>query len=63
MIFPGATHLFEERGALEEVARLACQWSNVIWRQPNGEIGRSEQLEQIFGQGARPCMRRRACIG
>ena len=25
-IIPGATHLFEEKGALEEVARLAAQW-------------------------------------
>ena len=25
-IVPGATHLFEERGALEEVARLAREW-------------------------------------
>ena len=25
-IIPGATHLFEEQGALEEVARLATQW-------------------------------------
>lgn len=25
-IVPGATHLFEEPGALEEVARLACDW-------------------------------------
>jgi dienelactone hydrolase len=25
-IIPGATHLFEERGALEEVSRLAVQW-------------------------------------
>jgi pimeloyl-ACP methyl ester carboxylesterase len=25
-IIPGATHLFEEPGALEEVARLARQW-------------------------------------
>jgi putative phosphoribosyl transferase len=25
-IVPGATHLFEERGALEEVARLAAAW-------------------------------------
>ncbi len=25
-IVQGATHLFEEPGALEEVARLACQW-------------------------------------
>jgi dienelactone hydrolase len=26
IIVPQATHLFEEPGALEEVARLACQW-------------------------------------
>jgi pimeloyl-ACP methyl ester carboxylesterase len=26
VIIPGATHLFEETGALEEVARLAKQW-------------------------------------
>jgi len=26
MIVPGATHLFEEPGALEEVARLAAEW-------------------------------------
>lgn len=26
VIIPGATHLFEERGALEEVARLATDW-------------------------------------
>lgn len=25
-IIPGATHLFEESGALEEVSRLACAW-------------------------------------
>jgi len=25
-IVPGATHLFEEPGALDNVARLACQW-------------------------------------
>lgn len=25
-IVPGAGHLFEERGALEQVARLACDW-------------------------------------
>ncbi len=25
-IIPGATHLFEERGTLEEVARLAAEW-------------------------------------
>ena len=26
VIVPGATHLFEEAGALEEVARLAADW-------------------------------------
>jgi len=26
VVIPGATHLFEESGALEEVARLATQW-------------------------------------
>jgi pimeloyl-ACP methyl ester carboxylesterase len=26
VIIPGATHLFEEPGALEEVARLAADW-------------------------------------
>jgi putative phosphoribosyl transferase len=25
-VVPGATHLFEERGALERVAELACAW-------------------------------------
>jgi hypothetical protein len=25
-VVPGATHLFEEPGALEEVARLAREW-------------------------------------
>jgi hypothetical protein len=25
-VVPGATHLFEEPGALEEVARLAARW-------------------------------------
>jgi putative phosphoribosyl transferase len=25
-IVPGATHLFEEPGTLEQVAKLACDW-------------------------------------
>ncbi|MDE1813523.1 MAG: dienelactone hydrolase family protein [Thaumarchaeota archaeon] len=29
VIIPGATHLFEERGTLEEVARLAVDWFSV----------------------------------
>lgn len=28
VIVPGATHLFEEPGTLEEVARLAANWFN-----------------------------------
>jgi hypothetical protein len=28
-IVPRATHLFEEPGALEEVARLKCGWTSV----------------------------------
>lgn len=26
VVVPGASHLFEERGALEQVAELACEW-------------------------------------
>ena len=31
-IVPGATHLFEERGALEKVARLALEWCDLYVR-------------------------------
>ena len=34
VIVPGATHLFEERGALEEVARLAADWFTRYLRPP-----------------------------
>lgn len=34
VIVPGATHLFEERGALAEVARLAADWFTVHFRNP-----------------------------
>ena len=34
VIVPGATHLFEEHGALEEVARLATDWFTARLRQP-----------------------------
>ena len=37
-IIPGATHLFEEAGALEEVARLASAW---FTRHLTGRIARS----------------------
>ncbi|MBA1147920.1 hypothetical protein H0Z60_12780 [Ectothiorhodospiraceae bacterium WFHF3C12] len=33
-IVPGATHLFEERGALERVAELAGQWFEAHLRRP-----------------------------
>jgi pimeloyl-ACP methyl ester carboxylesterase len=34
-VIPGATHLFEEPGALEEVARLATNWfaNYLSWRE------------------------------
>jgi putative phosphoribosyl transferase len=32
VIIPGATHLFEEPGTLEEVARLAAEWFNQHFR-------------------------------
>jgi putative phosphoribosyl transferase len=33
-IVPGTTHLFEEFGALDQVARLTRGWSSVISSQP-----------------------------
>jgi dienelactone hydrolase len=35
VIVPGATHLFEEPGALEEVARLAADWFRCCLKQPS----------------------------
>jgi len=35
VIIPGATHLFEEPGTLEEVARLAAEWFNQHFRTVN----------------------------
>jgi pimeloyl-ACP methyl ester carboxylesterase len=32
-VVPGATHLFEEPGALEEVARLAAEWFGTYLRE------------------------------
>jgi putative phosphoribosyl transferase len=42
VVVPGATHLFEEQGALEEVTRLALSWfrtflSPTVTRLPHGE--------------------------
>ena len=36
-IVPGATHLFEEPGALDEVARLACGWFKRHLTQPGAQ--------------------------
>jgi len=47
-IIPGATHLFEEPGKLEEVARLACHWLNDNLRAPrlpfDSRVSAAEQL-------------------
>ena len=41
-IVPGATHLFEEPGALERVARLAAGWFARYLRSETGDVlGRS----------------------
>jgi len=42
-IVPGATHLFEEPGALEEVARLAAEW----FRQHLADRGMSDAPGQL----------------
>ena len=39
VIVPGATHLFEEPGALEEVARLAARWFGRYLAMPRREEG------------------------
>jgi len=39
-IVPGATHLFEEPGALEEVARLAADWFLRHLHQPHHQLAR-----------------------
>jgi dienelactone hydrolase len=37
VIVPGATHLFEEPGALEEVAQLASDWFTKYLRRPDAD--------------------------
>ena len=47
VLVPGATHLFEEPGTLEEVERLAAQWftENLqIWYQPHPDHPELENL-------------------
>jgi hypothetical protein len=41
-IVPGATHLFEERGALDEVSRLAADW---FARHLNNEVVEADRDE------------------
>jgi acetyl esterase/lipase len=40
VLVPGATHLFEEPGALEQVARLAQQWFTRYLRRPHNTYER-----------------------
>jgi hypothetical protein len=44
VIVPGATHLFEEPGALEEVARIARDWFE-------RHVARAEALTPGAGSG------------
>ncbi|HEY3171319.1 MAG TPA: alpha/beta fold hydrolase [Thermoanaerobaculia bacterium] len=44
-IVPGATHLFEEPGALEEVARLARDWFRRYLRPPGAAVRPSRERE------------------
>ncbi|GMQ95534.1 MAG: dienelactone hydrolase family protein [Patescibacteria group bacterium] len=53
-IVPGATHLFEERGALEEVARLAAEWFALFLFPTRSEGGGNEipeMLEEMEEEG------------
>jgi hypothetical protein len=45
VIVPGATHLFEEPGTLEEVSSLATDWFR------RHLFARAEQLEQLVKSG------------
>ncbi|VVM06608.1 dienelactone hydrolase family protein [Methylacidimicrobium tartarophylax] len=40
-VVPGATHLFEEPGTLEEVARLAADWFRRHWSQNHPSLSQS----------------------
>lgn len=44
-IIPGATHLFQEPGALEEVARLARDWFRRYLRPPGAAVRPSRERE------------------
>jgi putative phosphoribosyl transferase len=46
IIVPGATHLFEEPGTLEDVAQLACKWFvHYLSEQPD-----PQEINQQFGE-------------
>jgi putative phosphoribosyl transferase len=47
VIVPGATHLFEEPGALEEVARLAAEWFTHYLGQPTAAPLPIEQVDLV----------------
>jgi len=56
VVVPGATHLFEEPGTLEEVARLATYW--FVWylggkSKPDGDGSDTEQSSAASELGAR----------
>ena len=71
-VVPHATHLFQEPGALEEVARLAANWFQKHWRtrmkrnfttapKPANSRGKTGRLRKPTGRDrARAAARRRA---
>jgi len=42
-VIPGAMHSIEEAGAMQEVSRLAAEWFNLHFRQPNPEMPTGDQ--------------------
>ena len=47
VIVPGATHLFEEPGTLQEVARLAADWFRRHLRSGPGVASRRQLQEKV----------------
>jgi pimeloyl-ACP methyl ester carboxylesterase len=46
-VVPGATHLFEERGKLEEVQRLAIEWFRRYLSRHAGRKGPVDMLDGV----------------
>jgi pimeloyl-ACP methyl ester carboxylesterase len=46
-IIPGATHLFEEHGALEQVERLAADWFRQYLPRHSGRRGAVDMLDGV----------------